>query len=113
MIRLNQEQMKRTMSLMSVKSFFTLAAIVLTALFSNGQSSNDLSARYAAVSAYQVRPGILMTAKVCGRWTSLRNGVAACLHAGPNRCDSMSEMGYYDSTLIKPQEAAALGWENC
>jgi hypothetical protein len=98
---------------MSGKSCFTLAAIVLTALFSNGQSSNDLSARYAAASAYQVRPGILMTAKVCGRWTSLRNGVAACLHAGPNRCDSMSEMGYYDSTLIKPQEAAALGWENC
>jgi hypothetical protein len=48
---------------MAGKSCFTLAAIVLTALFSNGQSSNDLSARYAAVSAYQVRPGILMTAK--------------------------------------------------
>ena len=46
-------------------------------------------------------------------WTSLRNGVAACQHAGPNRCDSMSEMGYYDSYTEKPQEAAALGWENC
>jgi hypothetical protein len=29
------------------------------------------------------------------------------------RCDSMSEMGYYDSYTEKPQEAAALGWENC
>ena len=55
--------MKRTRTLTSGKSCFTLAAIVLTELFSNGQSSNDLSARYAAVSAYQVRPGILMTAK--------------------------------------------------
>src|SRR5665811_37373 len=22
--------------------------------------------------------------QICGRWTSLRNGVAACLHTGPN-----------------------------
>jgi len=49
MMRLNQGRM--------------LAAIILTALFFNGQSSDDLSARYAAVSANQVRPGILMTAK--------------------------------------------------
>ena len=48
---------------MSGKSCFTLSAMILTAFLSNGQSSDNLSARYAVVSAYQVRPGILMTAK--------------------------------------------------
>jgi len=71
MIRLNQEPMNKDERLMSGKSCFTLAAIVLTALFSNGQSSDDLSARYAAVSAYQIRPGILLTAQYAEDWTSL------------------------------------------
>src|SRR5450755_1823838 len=37
------------------------------------------------------------------------DGVAACLHAGPNRCDSMSEMGYYDSYTEKPRKRLPLG----
>jgi hypothetical protein len=43
--------------------FFMLFLIVLSALFLNGQTPNNLSAKYPTVAAYKVRPGILMTAK--------------------------------------------------
>jgi len=44
------------------KPFSMLSVIVLSALFLNAQTSNNLSAKYPTVSAYKVRPGILMTA---------------------------------------------------
>jgi hypothetical protein len=37
--------------------------MVLAAVFASGQTSDDLAAKYPVVSAYQVRPGILMTAR--------------------------------------------------
>src|SRR5437867_687452 len=35
----------------------------LLGVFANGQTALDLSAKYPAVNAYEVRPGVLMTAK--------------------------------------------------
>jgi len=48
---------------MSSRSCLTQSTLVLTAVFSNGQTASDLSLNYPAISAYKVRPGILMTAK--------------------------------------------------
>ena len=45
------------------RSCFALSLMVLTAVFANGQTSDNLAAKYPVVSAYKVRPGILMTAK--------------------------------------------------
>jgi len=46
---------------MFAKSFL-LAAITM-AISALGQTASDLAAKYPSVSAYQIRPGILMTAK--------------------------------------------------
>jgi hypothetical protein len=43
------------------KSLLALCVTVLVALSVNGQTSSDLAAKYPAVSAHEVRPGILMT----------------------------------------------------
>lgn len=49
-----------------VKSLLALGVIgVLTASVA-GQTSDNLAAKYPAISAYEVRPGILMTAKYAG-----------------------------------------------
>jgi len=49
-----------------VKSLLALGVIgVLTASVA-GQTSDNLVAKYPAISAYEVRPGILMTAKYAG-----------------------------------------------
>src|SRR5690348_4325962 len=36
---------------------------LLFGVFANGQTASDLSGKYPSVSAYEVRPGVLMTAK--------------------------------------------------
>ncbi len=48
---------------MSYRSRFVLSLMVLVTVFASGQTSGNLAAKYPVVSAYQVRPGILMTAK--------------------------------------------------
>src|SRR5690348_11764587 len=48
---------------MSSRSCLTLSTLLLTVVFANGQTASDLSLKYPAISAYKVRPGILMTAK--------------------------------------------------
>jgi len=48
---------------MSSRSCFVLSLVVLVAVFANGQTSYDLAAKYPTVAAFEVRPGILMTAK--------------------------------------------------
>lgn len=48
---------------MSGRSCFTLFLMVLIAVCASGQTSDNLAAKYPVVSAYKVRPGILMTAK--------------------------------------------------
>jgi hypothetical protein len=40
--------------------------MVLAAVFANGQTSDNLAAKYPVIPAYKVRPGILMTAKYAG-----------------------------------------------
>ena len=51
---------------MSIKSRFVLFWMVLVAIFASAQTSKDLAAKYPVISAYEVRPGILMTAKYAG-----------------------------------------------
>src|SRR5580765_8652768 len=46
---------------MSVKTLLVGFFLVAVSVF--GQSANDLTAKYPVVTAYEVRPGILMTAK--------------------------------------------------
>jgi hypothetical protein len=48
------------------KSWFTVFLMVLIAVLASGQTSDNLAAKYPAISAYEVRPGILMTAKYAG-----------------------------------------------
>lgn len=40
--------------------------IVLIAVFASGQTSDNLAAKYPSISAYRVRPGLLMTARFAG-----------------------------------------------
>src|SRR5208337_2172246 len=51
---------------MDGKSYLALFLMVLIAVFASGQTSDNLAGKYPAISAYQVRPGILMTAKYAG-----------------------------------------------
>src|SRR5262249_46747483 len=44
------------------KSCFAVFLMVLASVLASGQTSEDLAAKYQVVAAYQVRPGILMTA---------------------------------------------------
>jgi uncharacterized protein (DUF433 family) len=48
---------------MGGKVCFTLSLVALAAVSAIGQTSDNLAAKYPTVSAFQVRPGILMTAK--------------------------------------------------
>ena len=45
-----------------LKTLLALSLVTMSGLLASGQTPADLSARYPAVSAYEVRPGILMTA---------------------------------------------------
>jgi|SRR5580698_5600112 hypothetical protein len=48
-----------------LRPLLTLAAcfLILVTISANGQTSEDLGAKYPAVAAYEVRPGVLMTVK--------------------------------------------------
>lgn len=48
---------------MFIELRFGLCVAVMMAVSAWGQTSGDLSAKYSALNAYEVRPGILMTAK--------------------------------------------------
>lgn len=46
-----------------MRSLIVLCAVFLAATLVRGQTSADLAAKYTAVAAYEVRPGVLMTVK--------------------------------------------------
>jgi hypothetical protein len=46
-----------------VKSLLALCVMVIVVVSVRAQTSEDLAAKYPAVTGYEVRPGILMTAK--------------------------------------------------
>jgi hypothetical protein len=48
------------------KSLLVLCALVFVPASLRAQTSGDLAAKYLAVSAYEVRPGVLMTVKYAG-----------------------------------------------
>jgi hypothetical protein len=45
-----------------LKTLLSFSLVTIFGVLASGQTSADLSARYPAISAYEVRPGILMTA---------------------------------------------------
>src|ERR1700678_1230788 len=73
---------------MSSKSSFTLFLMVLFAVLASGQTSDNLAAKYPAISAYEVRPGILMTAKYAGDGQVCE--VVLKRHYSPNQTDADS-----------------------
>jgi len=84
---------------------------VFSGLLSRAQTSDDLTAKYKRIAAYEVRPGILMTANFGANGQICELALQKNRYPSENRVDLITPLPKYDELideLVPPVERGAM-----